>query len=42
MAPEQARGGGAGAAGRGTFPNFQDFTAVLVAEQAGRLVHRRS
>lgn len=33
--PPPARGGGAGAgAGRGpAFPNFQDFTAVIVAEQ---------
>lgn len=29
-----ARGGGGGAAGRGAFPNFQDFTAVIVAEQS--------
>jgi glyoxylase-like metal-dependent hydrolase (beta-lactamase superfamily II) len=34
--PPAARGGGGGAAGRGAFPNFQDFTAVIVAEQTGR------
>jgi cyclase len=37
--PPAARGGGAGggAAGRGAaFPNFQDFTAVIVAEQTHR------
>ena len=36
--PPPARGGGGGApagggAGRGAFPNFQDFTGVIVAEQ---------
>ncbi|HEX4347489.1 MAG TPA: MBL fold metallo-hydrolase [Vicinamibacterales bacterium] len=32
--PPAARGGGGGGAGRGAaFPNFQDFTAVAVAEQ---------
>jgi cyclase len=38
--PPAARGGGAGGggggAGRGAFPNFQDFTAVVVAEQTRR------
>ena len=38
QAPAAAPGGGApqaavGGAGRGTFPNFQDFTGVVVAEQ---------
>jgi cyclase len=34
--PPAARGAAGGGAGRGAFPNFQDFTAVVVAEQTKR------